>query len=58
MEVHTRHAGGNSEILWADPDLYIMQRTGYQNDEHNQPGLVYVLNNMGDRWSATLVQTQ
>jgi len=58
MEVHTRHAGGDSEILWADPDLYIMQRTGYKNDEHDQPGLVYVLNNMGDRWSGTVVQTQ
>jgi len=58
MEVHTRHAGGNSEILWADPDLYIMQRTGYKDDHIDQPGLVYVLNNMGDRWSGTTVQTQ
>ena len=58
MEVHTRHAGGDSQILWADPDLYIMQSTGYKNDEHDQPGLVYVLNNMGDRWSGTVVQTQ
>lgn len=58
MKVHARHAGGDSEILWADPDLYIMQRTGYKNDEYDQPGLVYVLNNMGDRWSGTVVQTQ
>jgi alpha-amylase len=58
MEVHTRHAGGNSEILWADPDLYIMQRTGYKDGDHDQPGLVYVLNNLGDKWSGTIVQTQ
>jgi alpha-amylase len=35
-----------------------MQRTGYQDEHHNQPGLVYVLNNLGDKWSGTIVQTQ
>ena len=41
-------------MLFADHDLYIMQCKGFGP----QPGLVFVLNNRGDGWSGTSVQTQ
>ncbi len=41
-------------MLYADDDLYIMQRTG----AGQQSGLVYVLNNLGDAWNGATVQTQ
>lgn len=58
IAVHHTHAGGDSQILHADPDLYIMQRIGYKSDVVDQPGLIYVLNNLGDKWSGTSVKTQ
>jgi alpha-amylase len=58
IAVHHSHAGGDSQILHADPDLYIMQRIGYKSDVVDQPGLIYVLNNLGDKWSGTSVKTQ
>jgi alpha-amylase len=58
IDVHHRYAGGDSQILHADPDLYIMQRVGYKSDTVDQPGLVYVLNNLGDKWSGTSVKTR
>ena len=58
IKVHYSNAGGDSQILHADPDLYIMQRIGYKDDTTDQPGLIYVLNNLGDRWSGTSVQTR
>ena len=58
IAVHHTHAGGDSQILHADPDLYIMQRVGYKSDVFDQPGLVYVLNNLGDKWSGTSVKTK
>ena len=58
IAVHHTHAGGDSQILHADPDLYIMQRVGYKSDVVDQPGLVYVLNNLGDKWSGTSVKTK
>jgi alpha-amylase len=45
-------------VLHADPDLYIMQRVGWKDESVDQPGLVYVLNNLGDRWSGTPVKTK
>jgi alpha-amylase len=54
IDAHHRYAGGESCILHADPDLYIMQRNGTEQ----QTGLVYVLNNLGDRWSGTSVKTK
>jgi alpha-amylase len=54
IDVHHRYAGGDSQILHADPDLYIMQRNGHEG----QPGLIYVLNNLGNQWSGTSVKTQ
>jgi alpha-amylase len=55
---HHKYAGGDSQILHADPDLYIMQRVGWKDDSVDQPGLVYVLNNLGDKWSGTSVKTK
>jgi alpha-amylase len=54
VAAHHAHAGGESTILHVDPDLYIMQRGGTEN----QSGLVYVLNNLGDKWSGTSVKTK
>jgi alpha-amylase len=53
VKVHERYAGGNTDILYCDDDLYIMQRRG--NDE--QKGLVFVLNNSA-RWNGRLIDTQ
>jgi hypothetical protein len=47
IQAHHKYAGGDSQILHADPDLYIMQRVGYKDDQVDQPGLIYVLNNLG-----------
>ncbi len=58
IAVHSSHAGGDSQILHADPDLYIMQRIGYKADDVDQPGLIYVLNNLGNQWSGTSVKTK
>ena len=54
VAAHERYAGGTTQVLHADDNLYIMQRTGASG----QPGLVYVLNNRGDVWNGTTVQTQ
>ena len=54
ISVHHKFAGGEMQILHADPDLYIMQRTGFEQ----QPGLIFVLNNLGNQWSGTPVKTQ
>jgi alpha-amylase len=54
VQVHEQFAGGGTDVLFADHDLYIMQRRGFGQ----QPGLVFVLNNRGDGWSGTSVQTQ
>jgi alpha-amylase len=54
IDVHHRYAGGESCVLHVDNDLYIMQRGGNEG----QPGLIYVLNNLGDKWSGTSVTTK
>lgn len=54
IDAHHRYAGGESRILHADPDLYVMQRGGTED----QPGLVYVLNNLGNQWSGRSIQTR
>ena len=58
ISAHHKYAGGDSQILHADPDLYIMQRIGWEDGTTKQPGLIYVLNNLGDKWSGTVVQTK
>jgi alpha-amylase len=51
---HEKYAAGSTSVLYLDDDLYIMQRSGYGD----QPGLVYVLNNRGDRWQGQWANTQ
>jgi alpha-amylase len=53
VKVHEAHAAGDTEILYCDDDLYIMQRSG----SDTQKGLVFVLNNSG-RWNGREVNTQ
>ena len=53
VRLHEQHAGGKTNILYCDNDLYIMQRTGNET----QSGLVFVLNNSG-RWNGREVVTQ
>ena len=54
IDVHENLAAGSTNVLWVDNDLYIMQRTGLGN----KPGLIFVLNNRGDRWNGAWVSTQ
>lgn len=54
VRAHEKYANGNTEILYVDDYLYIMQRTGHED----KPGLVYVLNNRGDNWNGRLVTTK
>lgn len=54
VAVHEKYAGGATRVLYAGNDLYIMQREGCGQ----QPGLVFVLNNRGDRWNGTWVTTR
>jgi alpha-amylase len=58
IAAHHRHAGGGSQVLHVDPDLYIMQRSGLRDDNVQQSGLIYVLNNLGDKWSGATVKTK
>jgi alpha-amylase len=54
VRAHEKYAGGDTQTLWLDDHLYIMQRTGYGD----KPGLIYVLNNNGGDWRGGLVNTQ
>jgi len=54
IAVHENYAGGTTSALYADNDLYLMQRGGFGN----QPGLILVLNNRGDTWNGKSVATQ
>lgn len=54
VAVHEKYAGGATDVLWLDDDLYVMQRRG----QGDQGGLIYVLNNRGDRWNGAWVRTQ
>jgi len=58
INAHHHYAGGDSDVLHVDPDLYIMQRVGWHDDKTDQPGLIYVLNNLGNQWSGTVVKTK
>jgi alpha-amylase len=53
VRAHERYAGGEAVVRYVDDDLYVMERLGFGD----QPGLVFVLNNRGDRWNGTLVDT-
>jgi len=54
VAAHERCAGGGTDVLYVDDNLYIMQRTG----AGAQPGLVFVLNNRGDGWGGATVATR
>lgn len=54
VEAHGRLAGGGTDVLHVDDELYVMQRRGHGT----QPGLIHVLNNRGDCWNGTSVVTQ
>ena len=54
VSAHEKYAGGDTDVLYVDDNLYIMQRSGYGD----KPGLVYVLNNRGDNWNGRLVTTR
>ena len=54
VTAHEKYAAGSTNILYLDDDLYIMQRSGYGE----QRGLIYVLNNRGDRWNGQWANTQ
>jgi alpha-amylase len=54
INVHENYAGGDSDILYVDDGLYILQRRGYEN----QKGLIYVLNKDEYSWNGRRVGTQ
>ena len=54
VAAHEKYAGGATQVLYADDNLYIMQRTGRAHSRD----LIYVLNNLGDAWNGITVQTQ
>jgi alpha-amylase len=51
--VHEDFAGGTTNVLYVDRDLYVMQRSG----AGQQSGLIFVLNNRGE-WNGRQVRTQ
>jgi alpha-amylase len=53
VAAHERHAGGATQVLHVDDDLYVMQRQGSET----QSGLVLVLNNRGT-WNGVGTQTR
>lgn len=54
ISVHEQYAGGESDVLYADDDLYILQRRGFGT----QKGLIYILNKTDDNWKGHGVETQ
>lgn len=53
VELHERYAGGSTNVLYEDDNVYIMERTGHEN----QPGLILVINNYGNSWNGHQVKT-
>jgi alpha-amylase len=53
VHLHEKYAGGKTNVLVCDSDLYIMERTG----SATQRGLLFVLNN-SEVWSGKNVKTQ
>jgi len=54
VKIHEQNAGGTTTTLHVDDNLYTMQRNGTTN----QPGLIFVLNNLGDSWAGQWVETK
>ncbi len=53
LQAQRAYAGGGTQVLYVDDDLYMMQRLGHEG----KPGLIYVLNNRGDEWRGAWVTT-
>ena len=53
VKIHESNAGGATEVLHVDDNLYIMQRLG----SATQKGLIFVLNNESS-WNGATVQTR
>ena len=53
IKIHEKYAGGESDILYVDDDLYILQRRGH----YSQRGLIYVLNKVEGKWNGRRIQT-
>lgn len=53
VKIHEQFAGGETDILFCDDEMYIMQRRGTEE----QPGLIFVLN-IAQKWNGRLVNTQ
>jgi alpha-amylase len=54
ISVHEKYAAGSSDVLFADDDLYILQRRGL----NGQKGLIYVLNRTDGTWNGKSIQTR
>jgi alpha-amylase len=54
ISVHEKYAAGPSDVLFADDDLYILQRRGLKDLK----GLIYVLNRTDGVWNGKSIQTQ
>jgi alpha-amylase len=54
ISAHELYAGGESDILYVDDDLYILQRRGFENLK----GLIYVLNKATGYWYGKKLITQ
>ena len=54
ISVHENYTGGESDILYVDDNLYILQRRGHEN----QRGIIYVLNKTEGEWKGEQVETQ
>lgn len=54
VRIHEDYAGGSTSVLYVDNDLYITQRNGHDK----QKGLIFVMNNRGDRWNGASVTTK
>lgn len=53
VAAHETYAGGGTQSLWTDDNLYAIQRLGYGS----QKGLAFVLNNLGDAWNGQWMTT-
>jgi len=53
VRAHETNANGDWIVRYLDDDLYIMERIGTAT----QPGLIFVLNNRGDRWQGQWVDS-
>lgn len=53
VSAHEKYSAGSTQVLFADHDLYIMQRSGFDD----VPGLLLVLSNSAD-WAGRFIQTR